>query len=49
METKELTLCRILLLQLEGRAGENGKLQQTQLAGIARWLGSQSEEAVSLG
>ena len=46
---EELTFCRIFRLQLGKCAGENGRILQTQLAGRVRWLGSQSEVAVSLG
>ena len=46
---EELTVCRVLLLRLAIRAGESGTILQTQLAGRARWLRSQSEVAVSLG
>jgi hypothetical protein len=46
---EELTVWRILLSQLVNRAGENGRILQTQLAGKAHWLVSQSEVAVSLG
>ena len=44
-----LTVCRVLLLQLRLRASQNGRLLQTQLAGSAHCLGSQSEVTVSLG
>ena len=46
---EELTACRLFLLKLRRRGGENGRLLQTQLAGRAHWLGSQSEVAASLG
>ena len=47
---EELTVCRMFLLQLGSRAGENGiLLLQTQIADRAHWIGSRSEVAVSLG
>ena len=46
---EELTVCHIFLLQLGCRAGENGRVLQTQLADRAHWLGSHSEVTVSLG
>ena len=45
---QKLTVCRIFLLQLGSRAGENATVLQTQLAGKAHSLVSQSEVAVSL-
>ena len=44
-----LTVFRMFLLQLGSRVGENGRVPQTQLAGIAHWLQSQPEVTVSLG
>ena len=46
---EKLTLSLLFLLQLGRRAGENGRLLQTQLAGRARWPQSQSEVTVFLG
>ena len=46
---EELTLCRMILLQLGCCVHENERVLQTRLAGRVHWLGSQSEEAVSLG
>jgi hypothetical protein len=46
---KELTFYYISPLQLGSRAGENGLIQQTRLAGIAHWLEPQSGVAASLG
>ena len=46
---EELTVCQVFLLQLGGRADENGRILQTPPAGIAHWPGPQSEVAVSLG
>ena len=46
---EELTLCRLFQLLLGRRAGENGSILQTQLAGRAHWLRPQLEVRVSLG
>ena len=46
---EELTVCQSFLLQLGRRADENGSFLQTRLAGITRWLESQSEVEVSPG
>ena len=45
---EELTLFRLFLSLLGRRAGENGSILRTQLAGIMHWLVPQSEVAVCL-
>ena len=49
LQMEELTVCRTTPLLLACRAGESGRVLQTQLAGRVHWLRPQSGVAVSLG